>query len=452
MSLRSFVRAFPLVTLAFILVCAGLTGCAGGDMATVTISVSHPDFAKTHTPSFFDRMLAFLSMSTRLEAQSAPPSGIEQLKLTVSAADMSTITADIPIDSGSITLTVPSGNARTFRIKALRAAGMSDYSGSATMDLGPGSTSVTIQMSEVMVYIAGSNVSGQGCYWTNGAITNFTTTQEILALAMTPNGLYKAGHNNYQPGYWRADNAWEPVTNGPSVMVEGIAKGLFSSGGNMYVSYNDITDGSGMGYFSVTPSWSYTQVMKSVNSIYVWNGQVFLVGINAGPTTEAQLWRNGILATLDTPAGTTYAYAFSIVVDNGVAYTAGGYTQEGIEYPVVWRNSARTNMLAGDTYTGNASSATDIYIAGGSFYVCGYYFNGSISVPCYWVNGTRIELPTPDGTRQGRASAIYVTPSGDVYICGYYYTNGYHACYWKNGVRQDLVSGNIAVDIVVVES
>ena len=152
MSLRPLVRTFPLVTLAFILVCAGFTGCAGGDMATVTISVSHPGFVKTHTPSFFDRMLAFLSFSTRVEAGPPPVDfSVDYLTITVSAPDFETITRDIPLDTGQLTLEVPAGNNRTFTLVAFNDHGdgyiTRDYGGIVTTDLSPGANvTLPIQM------------------------------------------------------------------------------------------------------------------------------------------------------------------------------------------------------------------------------------------------------------------------------------------------------------------
>lgn len=122
MGLSSFSRAFPLFILAFILVCAGLTGCVGGDMATVTINVSHPDLAKTHTPSFFDRMLAFLSMSTRAEARPWPSELLEYLgpeggiQVGVQSPDFSMEPVWLDPQTGVATLSVPAGKNRKFYV------------------------------------------------------------------------------------------------------------------------------------------------------------------------------------------------------------------------------------------------------------------------------------------------------------------------------------------------
>lgn len=122
MSFSSFGRAFPFVTLAFILVCAGLTGCAGGDMATVTISISHPGFAKTHSPSFFDRMLAFLSFSTRAEAGPWPSELLEYLgpeggvQVGVQSPDFSMEPVWVDPQTGAATLSVPAGKNRKFYV------------------------------------------------------------------------------------------------------------------------------------------------------------------------------------------------------------------------------------------------------------------------------------------------------------------------------------------------
>ncbi len=136
----------PACTITAMLVAfSGLAGCAGGEMATVTIDVGHPGFAKAHTPSVFDRMLAFLSFSTRVEAEPPPVDfSVDYLSITVSAPDFETITRDIPLDTGQLTLEVPAGNNRTFTLVAFNDHGdgyiTRDYGGIVTTNLQGGAT------------------------------------------------------------------------------------------------------------------------------------------------------------------------------------------------------------------------------------------------------------------------------------------------------------------------
>ncbi len=63
--------------------------------------------AKADMPSVVDRIIAFLSLSTRVQADPVP-SGVYEVSLMVSGAGMASITRNIP-ESGELTLDVPSG-------------------------------------------------------------------------------------------------------------------------------------------------------------------------------------------------------------------------------------------------------------------------------------------------------------------------------------------------------
>lgn len=170
MSFSSFGRAFPFVTLAFILVFAGFAGCTGGDMATVTINVGHPGFAKTHTPSFFDRMLSFLSFGARAEAGPAPLDfSIDLMTISVSAPDFETITRDIPLETGQLTLDVPAGNNRYFTLVAFNDHGdgyiTRDYGGIVTTNLQGGSSVIlTISMENLPPQVTWPGMLGAGMF------------------------------------------------------------------------------------------------------------------------------------------------------------------------------------------------------------------------------------------------------------------------------------------------
>ncbi|HSV95630.1 MAG TPA: hypothetical protein VLM75_01720 [Spirochaetota bacterium] len=125
-----------------------ITGCAGGDMATVTINIGN-HVAKVDRPSIVDRILAFLTFSTRLQAD--PPSVFfNRIDLTVSGAGMRTIDRTIPTDTGEITLDMPSGPARVFTIVGYDDADSRLMGGIATKDLAAGeNVTIPIQMGEL---------------------------------------------------------------------------------------------------------------------------------------------------------------------------------------------------------------------------------------------------------------------------------------------------------------
>lgn len=125
-----------------------ITGCSGGETATVTISIGK-HVAKVDRPSIVDRILAFLTFSTRLQAD--PPSVFfNRIDLTVSGAGMETIDRTIPTDTGEITLDVPSGPARVFTIVGYDDADSRLMGGIATKDLAPGGSElISIMMGDL---------------------------------------------------------------------------------------------------------------------------------------------------------------------------------------------------------------------------------------------------------------------------------------------------------------
>jgi hypothetical protein len=65
------------------------------------------------------------------------------------------------------------------------------------------------------------------------------------------------------------------------------------------------------------------------------------------------------------------------------------------------------------------------------------FTSGSREVACYWKNGVKTDLIT-GGSGNSNATAV-VVDGVDVYISGFYNNGGNQtACYWKNGVKTDL--------------
>ncbi|MDH7555081.1 MAG: hypothetical protein QHH74_15675, partial [Spirochaetota bacterium] len=77
--------------------------------------------------------------------------------VNVTANDMETITRDVPLDTGRITLEVPAGSQRTFEVVGYDDGGNRYYGGIATVDLSPGQqVNLNIEMGELF-YIADGN-------------------------------------------------------------------------------------------------------------------------------------------------------------------------------------------------------------------------------------------------------------------------------------------------------
>ena len=66
-------RTIPVILfVALTLLAGGLTGCAGGDMATVRIKIALPNHEVVYKPGFTDHLLAFLTFSAPLKADPPP--------------------------------------------------------------------------------------------------------------------------------------------------------------------------------------------------------------------------------------------------------------------------------------------------------------------------------------------------------------------------------------------
>ncbi len=107
------------------------------------------------------------------------------------------------------------------------------------------------------------------------------------------------------------------------------------------------------------------------------------------------------------------AEAKSIIVVDGVVYTAGSYYNGQKWIACYWEGTTRR-----DLETDGASRAESIIVNSGTVYTAGYIGRPNWNCySCYWRDNTRIELPN-----DGSASMAYsIATSGDsIYIAGYY--------------------------------
>ena len=159
------------------------------------------------------------------------------------------------------------------------------------------------------------------------------------------------------------------------------------------------------------------------NAITVSNGHYYVAGIISG---TGAYWIDGVYTLL--PSGNFgHANPQAIAVNGGTVYTVGAYDAKQYNYEpskmvaCIWVNNVKTDLET------QPSNATGIAISGSDIYISGNY-NGA----CYWKNGVRTNLSS------GETTGIVINGS-DVYISGYTYgASGAIACYWKNGVRTDM--------------
>lgn len=129
-----------------------ITGCAGGDTATVTINTGIHRQASAAEATLFERLLAMLRPGTTVYAESAISydDNIAILNVTISGPGMSVIKKDIPLETGILSVDVPSGPARVFMVVAYYDYGEGTeriYGGISTKDLAAGeSVIIPIQM------------------------------------------------------------------------------------------------------------------------------------------------------------------------------------------------------------------------------------------------------------------------------------------------------------------
>jgi hypothetical protein len=177
-----------------------VTGCAGGDTATVRINISLPSREVAFTPGITDRILAFFTFSEALKADPPPAETppIDTVRVTVSGPGMAAITVDGSPATGYIELEVPSGSARRFEVRAgysysIQGEGIGYiwyYGNETVVNLSPGEAKNLQPFMVGMpqnIYAATMDVGGLAIDWsyesTRGLPDSF-----VIQAAPSPNG------------------------------------------------------------------------------------------------------------------------------------------------------------------------------------------------------------------------------------------------------------------------
>lgn len=150
-------KRHTILMLVTILITA-LVSCSYENTATVTIDTGIRQQAQLN---LFDRVLAFLSLSQPLQADPVPGplvgQVINKIYVYITSSDIDTITKEIPLETGRITLEVPAGNQRTFTVVAgYQSVGANifekNYGGIITVDLSPGQqVNLNIEMGKLPI-------------------------------------------------------------------------------------------------------------------------------------------------------------------------------------------------------------------------------------------------------------------------------------------------------------
>jgi len=428
MNNKYFTRVLPMAILALCVAFTGFTGCAGGDMATVTVSVKHPDLARTYTPSFFDRMIAFFSLGTRAEA--GPPTGgltFERMRLFVSGPDIAPINTQIPMNEGKITVSVPSGKNILFRVKADGSGTTYDYAGQVVTDLAPGESRLLAIPMRAAIHIGGRE-STSACYWQNGARVNLPgTSGEATAITVYNDTVYCAGMynaGNTVACYWVSTSRYD--------LMDGVANSIAVTPENIYVGG---ARGSQGGYW-VNNDAGFVQLSQGVGEIKdisLAGGNVFAAGVDEEPLLA--YWVNGTRTVLESGSNRTLT---GIYVSGGNVYISGYSTSP--QRAFYYKNNTKYNLE-----TSIDSFARDIVVVGDDVYVAGYYTIGSDNFACYWRNGVRVDMTHPIVEGNDTFARAIAIKDGDIYMAGNFSNDMIPintACFWKNGTLYSLNEDN----------
>ncbi len=225
---------------------------------------------------------------------------------------------------------------------------------------------------------------------------------------------------------------------------------IYVNGGDVYITGNVTTTTAGLDFQQACYWKNNVKVNVShavpaaggnkaiVEAIAVVGTEVYTTG-NISPTVGSPsrilLWRNGASSFVSELSSSVYYYATSISVFGCDVYVSGNGFVRDDSQAIVWKNGVRTELSAGitevETVIANSSGVHALFVEFGS---------GRISNLKYWKDGevTTISSQLPS---IGEMSI----KGNDVYISGAEKTSATaatKACYWKNGIKTELIDGN----------
>jgi hypothetical protein len=296
------------------------------------------------------------------------------------------------------------------------------------------------------VYIAGSYGAGIPCYWKNGVKTDLPLpgynrgwTEKIF---MDGNDIYVLGNVDAENGdrgaYWKNGNL--------TVLPGGYASDMIVSNGDIYIAgeYSVLLED---GYNYSRPCYwkNGTRIDLDFERIeglggrarsIALAGDVLYIGGELVVTNSyvACYWKNGIR----TDIAVADAYSLAMAVSGSDVFMTGQINNDD---PAWYSKNTSVYFL-----TGGYSVALAIAVSGNDVYVAGAKGTGESETAYYWKNGEPHLLDSGNTEKASFANGITVV-NGDVYIAGqvnvfYDFQGGNStstACYWKNGVRIDLL-------------
>ncbi len=160
------------------------------------------------------------------------------------------------------------------------------------------------------------------------------------------------------------------------------------------------------------------------------------------------IWEDGVKTDLPVPDRDPPGSGYATCVAAGSVYVGGRVTnEEGYINACGWSDGT-LNLLEdfpeGTTYSSVndvAYDGTNLILAGS----CTDYDYGNKTLHTWKIEDgdIRSDLPVPEGVTYGDVGGLFLDGS-DVYVCGFYQVGEEQtACYWKNGERTDIETGEV---------
>jgi hypothetical protein len=367
----------------------------------------------------------------------SPSSALEDDTLTLTGTNFDPDRTKNIVTIGALAATVLSANPTEIKVVVPKDAVRSRVN----IRIGTTNLSSANELIVNSIYIAGFE-GGVAKYWKNGKpvnITDGTLSAQAEDIVVVGSDVYTTGSEGNEAKYWKNSTA----TTLPSPTI--------SSGLSIAVSGNDVHV-VGLESFPGQEKAKYWKNGVNVplsdgeggvaNAVRVVGSDVYIAGAGAAGSGSSfsrvvQVWKNGIVTKLTTPA-TSPAVAMDMVVSGQDVYVAG-YELIRPKYVVkLWKNGIGTNLTNGVVQ----ARPSGIFLVGNDVYVAGIEGDAFTSgAGKYWKNGRAVTLT--DGSKLTRIEDIVVSGNNVIVVGSEGGTGARVAKYWRNGRETVLTNGTM---------
>jgi hypothetical protein len=256
-------------------------------------------------------------------------------------------------------------------------------------------------------------------------------------------GSYSNGGNSL-PCYWENGIKIDLPLGGE--WIRGWAEKIVVNAGDIYILGTADNGARSVGCYWKNGVITLLSYDGYPSDIAVSNGDVYVVGSYTSTYDNIPCyWKNGIktdLAIIQNAVGNLDGHAYAIYIYGDIIYIAGRY---GISHPqedtviisCYWQNGARIALDDKPNYR-----VEDIFVNGNDVYLTG---DTHVAPAQPWLYKNGVFSILPSGTNGSRGVGIAIS-NDDVYVVGYVYNDPYQAVFWKNGVLNTLPDGSNGKD------